>query len=129
MNKIDLKTNTWNIWLIYINKNVTVCLYLWLISESSSSIALKFWHNVAFNYAHVFIYLLYKNFTPVTGKASLKCSHLLDVSISKLECHFVLIISWHKVQWRTWRVVQTTSRYTILQKTAEMTLRVLCDSR
>ena len=28
----------------------------------------QFCRNVAFNYAHVFIYLLYKNVPPVTGK-------------------------------------------------------------
>jgi hypothetical protein len=33
------------------------------ISESSSPIALKFWHNVAFEYARVFIYLYYIDVT------------------------------------------------------------------
>jgi hypothetical protein len=33
------------------------------ISESSSPIALKFWHNFAFEYARVFIYLYYIDVT------------------------------------------------------------------
>ena len=69
---------------IYINKNVNVRLYLSLISESSSPIALKFLHNVAFNYARV----LYTYFMRMSllwqVKTSLCFSHLLAVKVTRI---------------------------------------------
>jgi uncharacterized protein YueI len=44
---------------LYINKNVTVHLSLIENLQSSSPMALQFGHNVAVEYARVFIYLLY----------------------------------------------------------------------
>jgi hypothetical protein len=76
MTSLGIKTMT--CWLVVnnlFNKNVNVRLFKILNLRRFFTDCSKFWHNVAFEYARVSMYLYYIDVTPVTGKNMLPLKH------------------------------------------------------